>query len=75
MSPTLAILRVGKDVRRAIGKDKPAARMIEQVFHLGLLPGAHDACDGVPVGEPHGGKAQKPCGDRKFLRLGSPTQE
>ena len=28
-------------------------RMIEQVFHLGLLPGAHDACDGVRVGEPH----------------------
>jgi hypothetical protein len=75
MTPALAVLWIGQNVRRSISKNQAAAGVVGKLRFLGHLPGPHDARHGVSVGETECGIAEQFCGDRKFLRFRRPAQK
>jgi hypothetical protein len=76
-TPGGAVARIGEDVRRAVGKDKPRARMVAQrqvLLALGQMR-AHHAGHRIAVAESEPGEPHMLRLQHQFLRVRGPAQE
>jgi len=74
-SPGGAILRIGEDVGRAVGKHEPGAGSKFQARFLGLLMGAHHAGDRIAIGDTKARKAELLGALHQLFAMGSAAQE